>query len=202
MILPHLCGMNTFETLQDIIRARRSTKPADMNGEKIDNALIRQLLELADWAPTHAMTEPWRFFVYEGDAKTAFCSDHAELYKQNTDPEKFNAGKYEKMQHQGDTVSHVIIAAMKRTVANTVPAVEEVAAVSASVQNLLLGASVLGLAALWSTGGMAHHPSLKQYLGMEEQDQVLGILFLGYSDIAPAAKPRKIALENKVSWKS
>jgi nitroreductase len=194
--------MNTFDTLKNIIRDRRSTKPADMNGKKIDSAVIRELLTLADWAPTHAMTEPWRFFVYEGEAKTAFCRDHAELYKQNTDPEKFNAGKYEKMQQQGDTVSHIIIAAMKRTVANTVPAVEEVAAVAASVQNLLLGASVMELAALWSTGGMAHHPSLKQYLELEEQDQVLGILLLGYSDIKPALKPRKIALENKVSWKS
>jgi nitroreductase len=202
MILPHLCGMDTFETLKHIIRNRRSTKPTDMNGRKIDNPVIRELLELADWAPTHAMTEPWRFFVYEGEAKTAFCRDHAELYKQNTDPEKFNAGKYEKMQQQADTVSHIIIATMKRTVANTIPAVEEVAAVAAAVQNLLLGASVLELAALWSTGGMAHHPALKQYLGLEEQDQVLGILFLGYSDVEPVPKPRKIALENKLSWKS
>jgi nitroreductase len=194
--------MTTFDTLKNIIRDRRSTKPADMNGKKIDNTLIRELLALADWAPTHAMTEPWRFFVYEDAAKAAFCMDHAELYKQHTDPEKFNQGKYEKMQQQGDTVSHIIIAAMKRTVANTVPAVEEVAAVAASVQNLLLGASAMGLSVLWSTGGMAHQISLKQYLGLEEHDQVLGILLLGYSDIAPASKPRKIALENKVSWKS
>lgn len=194
--------MNTFDVLKNIIRDRRSNKPADMNGRKIDNAIVHELLALADWAPTHAMTEPWRFFVYEGEAKTAFCRDHAELYKQNTDPEKFNAGKYEKMQQQGDTVSHIIIAAMKRTITNAIPAVEEVAAVSAAVQNLLLGASAMGLAALWSTGGMAHQPSLKQYLGLDEQDLVLGILLLGYSDSTPAPKPRKIALEDKVSWKS
>ena len=64
-----------------------------MNGSKIDNAVIRDLLELANWAPTHGRTEPWRFIVYEGDAKKTFCADHAELYKANTDPEKFTTAK-------------------------------------------------------------------------------------------------------------
>lgn len=193
--------MNEFNSLQNIIRNRRSTKPADMNGKAIDNTLINQLLELGDWAPTHAMTEPWRFFVYEGDAKTDFCIDHAELYKQHTSPEKFNEGKYEKMKQQGDTLSHIVVVAMKRTVANTVPAIEETAAVAAAMQNILLGASTLGIAALWSTGGMAHHNSMKQYLGLDEQDVVMGFLFLGYSDVVPQAKPRKISLENKIIWK-
>ena len=68
--------MNTFESLQKTIQARRSSKPADMNGQKIDNGIIHQLLELADWAPTHGRTEPWRFIVFEDLAKQQFCLDH------------------------------------------------------------------------------------------------------------------------------
>ena len=45
--------MNSFETLREIILNRRSVKPALMNGKKIDKNIIEQLLELADWAPTH-----------------------------------------------------------------------------------------------------------------------------------------------------
>src|SRR5476651_1057754 len=152
--------MNTFETIQQVIRNRRSTKPADMNGKKIDNLLIRQLLELADWAPTHGRTEHWRFIVYENEAKQKFCNDHADLYKANTDPEKFTSAKYEKLQQQGDTVSHIILVYMKRTQNNSIPALEEIAAVSAATQNILLGASALNIAVLWSTGGMAHHDSM------------------------------------------
>ena len=81
--------MNTFESLQKTIQARRSSKPAEMNGQKINNDFIQQLLELADWAPTHGRTEPWRFIVFEDLAKQQFCLDHAELYKANTDPEKY-----------------------------------------------------------------------------------------------------------------
>lgn len=193
--------MQSFEILQEIIRNRRSTKPADMNGKQIDNALIYQLLELADWAPTHGRTEPWRFIVYEGAAKKAFFADQAELYKTHTEPEKFTQAKYEKLQQQGDPVSHIIVVYMKRTLNNSIPANEEAAAVAAAVENLLLGAAALGIGALWSTGGMTHHPSLKTYLGLKDEDMVMGILHLGYSDLPLKEGKRNIALGDKVDWR-
>ena len=194
--------MNTFETIQQVIRNRRSTKPADMNGKKIDNLLIRQLLELADWAPTHGRTEPWRFIVYENEAKQQFCHDHADLYKANTDPEKFTNAKYEKLQQQGDTVSHIILVYMNRTQNNSIPALEEIAAVSAAIQNILLGAAALNIAVLWSTGGMAHHHSMKEYLPLADEDVVIGLLHLGYSDVEVKEGKRNVPLENKVVWNS
>lgn len=197
----YLCGMNKFEILQNIIQNRRSTKPADMNGKKIDNTLINQLLALADWAPTHGRTEPWRFIVYENEAKHAFCAAHAELYKAHTDPEKFTQAKYEKLQQQGDTLSHIIIAYMKRTQQNSIPAIEEIAAVSAAIENFLLGASALDIASLWSTGGMTHHPSMKKFLQLEEEDVVMGLLLLGYTDEPVKEGKRNVALENKITWK-
>lgn len=194
--------MNTFETLQSIIQHRRSVKPSDMNGKKIDNALIQRLLILADWAPTHGRTEPWRFVVYEQDAVGKFCRDHAELYKKGTDPEKFTHAKYEKLQQQGDRLSHIIVVYMKRSILNSIPALEEIAAVSASMQNILLGAASLGIAALWSTGGMTHDPSMKTYLGLGEEDIVMGLLFLGYTDEPAKDGQRRIPLEEKVNWHS
>lgn len=173
-----------------------------MNGSKIDNALIRDLLQLANWAPTHGRTEPWRFIVYEGDAKKTFCEDHAELYKTNTDPEKFTTAKYQKIIENGEFVSHIILVYMKRTPNNSIPAVEELAAVSAAMQNILLGATALNIGSFWSTGGMAHHPSLKNYLGLGADDVVMGLLFLGYTDLPVNAGKRNIPLEEKITWRS
>lgn len=194
--------MNTFETLQQIIRQRRSTKPADMNGQLINNALIHQLLELADWAPTHGRTEPWRFMVHEKEAKQQFCLAHAELFKQHTNPEKFTNAKYEKIQQQGDTLSHIVVVYMKRTLSNSIPEIEEIAAVAAAIENLLLGAAALHIAALWSTGGMTHHPSMKKYLGLAEEDIIMGLLLLGYTDQPQQIGKRNIPLENKVEWRA
>lgn len=194
--------MHTFNTLQKIIHSRRSTSPADMNSKKIDNAVIQQLLELANWAPTHGQTEPWRFIVYENEAKQNFCFDHAELYKTHTPAEKFTPAKYEKLLHMGDTLSHIILVYMKRTENTGIPAVEEFAAVAASVQNILLGAAALDIAVLWSTGGMTHHLSMKNYVGLATDDSILGLLYMGYTDKPVKEGKRKIPLENKILWKN
>ena len=68
-----------FEIIADIIKNRRSIKPVKMNGKKIPDDQVRELLKLANWAPTHGRTEPWRFIVYSGNKVKEFCHQHAEL---------------------------------------------------------------------------------------------------------------------------
>ena len=188
---------NTFSIIADIIKTRRSTKPVTMNGKKIPDDQVQSLLELADWAPTHGFTEPWRFVVYANPPE--FCHQHAELYKQNTSAENFDKAVYNKFYEQGDKASHVIIAIMKRGNLPKIPVIEEVEAVACAVQNILLGATALGIASFWSTGGMALRPPMKDFLDLGEDDHVVGILYLGYADIQPAGS-RSIPLEEKIKW--
>lgn len=171
-----------------------------MNGKRIDDTVMWQLLELADWAPTHANTEPWRFVVFAGDAVKRFCGDHAELYKANAG-DKFEKGKYDKILHNGDAISHLVAVYMKRGNNPKIPVLEEISAVSAAVENLLLGAEALHIAALWSTGGLLFHPAMKEYFGLREEDQMLGFLYLGYSDKAPKKGERMVPLADKVDWR-
>jgi nitroreductase len=191
--------METFSLLQEIVINRRSIKSAALDGRKIDDQQIRQLLELANWAPTHGLTEPWRFVVYSGDAVQQFCRRHAELYRQNTPPEKFNPAKYEKQQHNGDKASHLIAVYMQRGGNPNITVLEEICATAAAVQNILLGAEALGIAVLWSTGGMILQPAINQYLGLREEDLVIGLLSLGYTD-EPAKPGRRTAIEEKTKW--
>ena len=172
----------TFAILSDIIAARRSIKPVKMNGKKIPDEQIRAILELANWAPTHGSTEPWRFIVHRGDAVKEFCRHHAELYRSHTPTDKFEQGNYDKQLHNGDLASHLIIAIMQRGNSPKIPALEEIAATAVAVQHLLLGATASGIASFWSTGGMAHHKAMKDFLGLREEDIVMGLLYFGYSD--------------------
>jgi nitroreductase len=87
-----------FTTIAQIIQNRRTIKPFMMNGHKIPNGHIAALLELADWAPTHGYTEPWRFVVY--DTPSDFCSAHAKMYKDNTSEAEFNEGVYNNLRTQ------------------------------------------------------------------------------------------------------
>lgn len=188
---------DTTSTLFSLIKNRRTTKPPMMNGKKIPDTQIKQLLELADWAPTHANTEPWYFIVY-ADPKT-FCSEHAELYRDSTSAEDFMQFNYEKLLHMGDKASHVIIAVMKRGRLSKIPVLEEIAATACAVQNILLGATALGIASYWGTGGMALKPEMKTYLALGEEDMVMGILYLGYSDNVPSGE-RIVPLNEKIKW--
>ncbi|MGG9971299.1 nitroreductase family protein [Ferruginibacter sp. SUN002] len=190
---------DSFAKLVDVIKHRRSTKPAHMNGKVIPDEQIEQLIELADWAPTHGNTEPWRFVVYGGEGVKIFSKDHAELYKLATSPEKYLQANYDKILHNGDTVSHIIIAIMRRGNLPKIPPIEELSAVSTSIQNILLGATSLGIATLWSTGGMVHHQVMKNYFKLREEDVIVGQIFLGYADAETKGR-RVVPIEEKVKW--
>jgi nitroreductase len=186
-----------FSAITNIIKKRRSVKAQAMNGNKIPNGHIAAILELANWAPTHGYTEPWRFVVYENPAE--FCLQHAELYKQNSLGDNFIPAIYNNLLHQGDKVSHIIIAVMKRGDLPKILPFEEIASSSCAIQNMLLGATALNIASFWSTGGMALKPALKEFLGFGGEDNVMGILYFGYADEYPEGK-RNTKIEEKITW--
>jgi nitroreductase len=191
-----------FETLSGIVSRRRTRKPGRMNGRKVPDAWIEELLRLADCAPTHGRTEPWRFFVLEGEGLRKFCNDHAQMYREHTPAEKWNATKYEQLKKNADTASHLVITVMKRSKDTKIPEREEYAATAAAVQNLLLGAEALGLAAIWSTGGMAGTEPMKAYWDLSEEDRVVAFVYLGFTDETDKTALRKIPLPEKIVWRS
>jgi nitroreductase len=190
-----------FSILSQVIRHRRTTKPPQMNGQRIPDAWIAELLQLAHWAPNHGGTEPWHFFVYSGESLTRFCMDHADLYRTHTPAEQYQDATYEKLLTMGTHASHLVVAAMRRGPLPKIPAWEEMAATAAAIQNLLLGATALGIASYWGTGGMVRHMAMKDYLGLGEHDMVMGALYLGMANQLPAGKRNK-NWQQTVTWKS
>jgi nitroreductase len=194
--------MNTLHGMDigEIIRKRRTVKPDKMNGKIIPDDTILELLEAADWAPTHARTEPWRFIVFSGDKTKEFTRRHAELYKEVEDHEKFTQQKYENIVRLGVNVSHIVIAWMKRVATHKIPEIEEIAATSAAIENILLSATAKGIASFWSTSGVTHHPILRSEFDLGEEDRIMGIIYLGYSDEPMKEGTRMIPLSEKIEW--
>lgn len=191
--------MSTFEKFKEIVTRRRTVKPAQMNGQIIPEQDLKDIIATADWAPTHGRTEPWRFFVLTGDNLKKFCEHHAELYWANTDEALRTETKRESLSKMGDKASHLVITVMRRTPDTKIIVEEEYAAVAAATENMLLGATAKGIASFWSTGGMTHHPAMKMYLGLTENDLVMGLIYLGYSDEQKEGT-RKIPLVDKIIW--
>ena len=183
------------------IASRRTVKPAAMSGAKIDDQLVWQCLEAGHWAPNHARTEPWRFIVYTQDTLVQFCKDHAALYQQSVSEDNFNPTKFQSLLHQADTLSHAVMIVMKRTPEAKIPWLEEYAATAAAAQNILLAATSLNIATIWSTGGMILTDAMKAYLQLEAEDAVLGCIFMGEAKEEVKAGTRKVTVAEKTDWK-
>lgn len=184
-----------------LIRQRRSVFPAQYTGERVDDAIIWQMLENANWAPTHGKTEPWRFIVLTHEQLAKFGDFQAEVYQKNTPPENFDQAKYTKLKENPRKASHIIAICMKRQESGKIPEIEETAAVACAVQNMYLTATAYQVGAFWSTGGATYLPEGKAYLELSEQERLLGFFYVGVVGKASPEGIRK-PIQEKVSWKN
>lgn len=191
-----------IEEVNKIIRNRRSMFVAQFKeNDPVDESIIAELLENANWAPTHKLTEPWRFVVFSGEGLKKFADFQSELYKKRSEESgNFIAATYNKLKDNPLKASHIIAIGMKRDLKSNLPEMEEVAAVAMAVQNMYLTASAQGLATYWGTGGPTFWPEAKPFFGLGESDQLMGFFYVAKpaSDRWPQGKRSPIA--DKVSW--
>ena len=98
-----------------LIAERRSIFPKMYTGEIVDDAIIQDMLENANWAPTHRFTEPWRFNVFKGEGIKKLAEFQASLYKEKTTLEgSFILAKHEKLLKKPLLCSHIISIGMRK----------------------------------------------------------------------------------------
>lgn len=170
----------------DLIRNRRSIFVKQFDKEKrVPRAVMCQMLELANWAPTHKLTEPWRFAVFEDEeARRQLGLSHQAYYKAKTKPEKFSQGKFDKKLKGALASSFVVAICMRRCPEESLAEKEEIAAVAMAVQNMHLYACSVGVGAYWSSGGLSYTEEIKttgllKAMELGEKDKCLGFLYVG-----------------------
>ena len=183
-----------------LIGQRRTIFPEQFDPDrKVEDHVVEQLLENANWAPTHGLTEPWRFKVFTGDGLKKLADFQSDLYKQLTPDIQFKQAKFEKLKSRPLKASHVIAICMKRQEAEKIMEIEEVEAVACAVQNMQLTATAYGVGAFWSTGGVTYEQEAKAFFGLGLKDQLLGFLFLGYVK-GEWPEGRRGDYRDKVEW--
>lgn len=179
MTHPHFPSASALNTINQVIRTRRSIKPAEFSSEPVADDVINEMLENANWAPTHGMTQPWRFFVISGNARTQFGEYLSRLYLEITPADQVKPAKAEKLKNNAMASSHLIIIAMQRQLSGRIPEIEEVEAVACAVQNLHLTATAHGVGGYWSSGKAICNDRLRDDLGLAAPDKVLGLFYVG-----------------------
>lgn len=196
--------MAPLDQITQLIRTRRSVKPPDMDATRpIEHTLVEQLLENATWAPTHGMTEPWRFVVFTGAAKQLLADQLSQTYKRTMPAEEFREDKMHKMSTNPILAPVVIATCVERTDGGKIPEIGEVEAVACALQNLMLSATAAGLVSFWSSPPLLDAASFKAWLGIRPQDRCVALLYLGYPRAdAPRARSVRRPLAQCVSWRS
>lgn len=166
--------MNPNE-LFEIIKIRRSVNPLQYSNEEITESELNQILESANWAPTHKRTEPWRFKVVQGRAKQRFAEFMVKKYMDNTSLE--NQSERKKLDIIDKcNLSHTIILIHQKT-SGLLPEWEELAATSMAVQNMWLMSTALGIGAYWSSPSTILQ--MGEFLPMEDNENCIGIFYMG-----------------------
>lgn len=178
------------------IKGRRSIYTDSFIDKEIADADIWQILENANYAPTHKLTQPWRFTVFRKAARQRLGEELARIYKEHTPADKFLVKKYESFPHKMQQ-ANTIIAINIHFHEDKVPASEEIAAVACAVQNMMLTAHAMGIGSYWGTPGPIKH--LGDFLQLNEHEKCHGLLFLGHHQAEISAVKRDPIAE-KVKW--
>lgn len=184
-----------IEILNSIIKERRSVFPASYIPKEIPKHVIEQILENANYAPTHKLTQPWRFVVLRNEAKTRLGFTLGKLYKENIPADKFLQKKLDSFSVK--TAQAACIIAINMKVSGKIPEWEELAAVSCAVQNMALTAQALNVGAYWSSPPLIDH--LGDFLSLDNDEKCIGLFYMGYHN-ETLADANRTPIEDKVIW--
>ncbi|NNC84257.1 MAG: nitroreductase [Flavobacteriales bacterium] len=164
-----------------IIRDRRTIYPEFFSDRKVHHEQIELLLNNAIWAPTHGMTQPWRFKVYMGESRSRVAEFLSKTYVQWAG-EDVNEMKAERMRVRPMKASAVMVVGITPDPKERIPEIEEMGAAACAIQNMHLTATAAGLGFFWSTPKFIYTGECNAFFGFEEKDSILGLIYIGYPE--------------------
>ena len=183
--------MEVFEAIYHR-HSQKKVKP-----DALPRALIEKLLDAAVQAPNHYKVRPWRFVVLTGEARKKL-GDVMAASKLDRHPE-FPQEAFDKARATPLQAPVVIAVGVDKPGEPKVLEIENICAVAAACQNLLLATHALGLGAKWRTGEWARDSKVKEFLGFAPDQHILGFIYLGYPEVLPDPYTRP-GFEDHVTW--
>ena len=175
------------ETLK-LLRQRRSC-PADfMEGPGPDAAALQDILTIAARVPDHRRVVPFRFVVFEGDARAAYGETLRAVFQKNNPDANDAKADYEANRLLRAPVVIAVISTID--IAHKTPDWEQLLCAGAVCQNMLLAASAHGFAAQWLTEWYAFDADALAPLGLGDHENVAGFIYIGAAREEPKERGR------------
>jgi nitroreductase len=172
----------------DLLKTRRSVKPMELGGPGPTAAEIDTLLTIAARVPDHGKLTPWRFIVFEGDARAAagetiaaiFRASHAEATPDQIDFERKRLAR-----------APLVIAVVSRAGPHAkIPEWEQQLSAGAASMSLVIAAHAMGYAASWITEWYAYDRGVLDALGLGQHERIAGFVHIGRPGKPPEERDR------------
>jgi nitroreductase len=184
-------------------RTRRTIKPGLMDsGREIARELLVEILEDAHWAPTHGLTQPWRFNVFIGEGRTRLADALQFLYDRTTPEGEIRPEKRAKLRNLPLQAPVCVAVSALTESGGKISRLDELCATACAVQNLLLSAHQRGVGSFWSTPPVALHEEFTKWLGLDARHTSLGLVYLGYPKDGVAPVSARVPLAERVTFHS
>ncbi len=185
--------------LFDFLAARRSVKPDKLAGPGPTADELNQILAAGTRVPDHKKLAPWRFIVFEGEARARIGDVFADAcIKEDKVPPSpvrldFERGRFMR--------SPMVIAVVSSPKPNPgAPEWEQVLSAAAVCYNTCLAANALGFGTCWITEWIAYSPAVKSALKLTEQERIAGFLYIGRTTDKPVERERPVVADLVTRW--
>ncbi|WP_158982422.1 nitroreductase family protein [Lysobacter panacisoli] len=178
--------------------ARRSVPPKQLGEPGPDHPTLLRLLESAVRVPDHGKRVPFRFLSFRGDARHAF-GERLAARSRERDPEASEAV----IEKDRTRFSHapLVVAVIGRFGPDEkIPESERFSTASCVCFALLQAAQALGYGAIWLTGWLAYDPEVARWLGLADDERVVGYIHIGTPKLDAPERERPDPRELLTQW--
>jgi nitroreductase len=178
---------DTTNTLA-LLHSRRSGSAKAMAGPGPSADELNIILTAATRVPDHGKLAPWRFILFEGDARRRFGDLLAECVQED-DPQASDE-RFAVERNRFLRAPMIIGVVSKVREGIPIPEWEQILSSGAVCQNILLAAHSLGFVANWITEWCAYHPKVKSALGLQTDERIAGFIYIGKPAVTLEDRPR------------
>ncbi len=163
-----------------------------------DQGALDAILSAGLRAPDHGRLRPWRFVVIPEARREAF----GELLARSLRAREPGASAEECARERGKALRAplIVVAAARLRRDHKIPELEQLLAAGAAAENVMLAAQALGFGAMWKTGAPAYDAAVKQALGLDADDAIVGFLYIGTPAGEPSPAPRPGLAAHVALW--
>jgi nitroreductase len=172
----------------ELLKLRRSVKPREMSGPGPSPEELDTILTIGARVPDHGKMTPWRFIVFEGDARARAGDVIAKVFAKKNPAAAAAEIEIEKRRLMD---APLVIAVVSFTRPHPkVPAWEQELSAGASAMNIVTAATALGYGANWLTGWFAFDRDVLDGFGLKPDEKLAGFIHIGTPAKAAEDRPR------------